>query len=678
MGWSDLKLRGKLGIGFGTVLFFLIAVAAFSILGINAIVGDASVVIEGNKLKGDFTQKVVDHLVWANKLSAFLNDKERKSLDVQLDPKLCAFGKWYYGQERKQAEQFVPTIAPLLAQIEGPHAALHHSAESIKANSVQVDPELGGFLREKETDHLKWMNKVLAALADETVKTAEVQTDPHKCDFGKWLYSKEMGALRKADPGFDKAIAEVFPPHERLHESVITLNKLLSQGHRAEARKFFADTTEKEAGLTLAAIRNVIGAHTLQMQKLDAAKRIYASETLPNLEKVHATLSKIKDTIGENVLTDEAMLNAAATTRTIVIIATLVALPLAVFLAVLITRGITGPVAKSVALASSMAKGDLTQTLDVSQKDEVGMLVEALNEMASRINEVMDEVVEGAGNVASGSQQLSATSESLSQGASEQAASVEVVSSSMQEMTSNIHQNADNSVRTETMALKAAKDAEDGGRAVSQTVEAMKQIAEKISIIEEIARQTNLLALNAAIEAARAGEHGKGFAVVAAEVRKLAERSGRAAAEISELSSGSVSVAVEAGRALSAMVPDIRKTAELVQEIAAGSREQSAGAGQINSAVQQLDQVIQQNASAAEQMASTSEELSSQAEQLLSVISYFKLKGRGGGQPVAPKVFLARPSKTAGPYRAPKGQKPKKGVFLAIGSEGADEDFERF
>ena len=275
------------------------------------------------------------------------------------------------------------------------------------------------------------------------------------------------------------------------------------------------------------------------------------------------------------------------------------------------------------AAAKQVAGGNLmVQLTERSPGDE---LMQSLSAMVAKLSEVVRNVKIAADNVAAGSRQMSSGSEELSQGASEQAAAAEEASASMEEMSSNIRQNADNALQTEKIAVKSATDAQEGGKAVAQTVHAMKEIAGKISIIEEIARQTNLLALNAAIEAARAGEHGKGFAVVASEVRKLAERSQKAAAEISELSLSSVEVAVNAGDMLTRMLPDIQRTAELVQEISASCREQDTGAEQINRAIQQLDQVIQLNAASAEEMSSTGEELTSQSEQLQGTIDFFRI-----------------------------------------------------
>ncbi|MHC1744217.1 MAG: methyl-accepting chemotaxis protein [Syntrophobacteraceae bacterium] len=315
---------------------------------------------------------------------------------------------------------------------------------------------------------------------------------------------------------------------------------------------------------------------------------------------------------------------------TVMIVGLLLALALGILVATFMTRAITRPLIKAVGITDKLSEGDLTVHIEVDSKDETGQLLAAMKSMTAKLREVVTDVQTASDNVAAGSQELSASAEQMSQGATEQAASAEEVSSSMEQMGANIRQNADNAMQTEKIAIKSAEDAKTGGTAVAETVGAMKEIAGKISIIEEIARQTNLLALNAAIEAARAGEHGKGFAVVASEVRKLAERSQTAAAEISKLSTSSVEIAEEAGTMLVQIVPDIQRTAELVQEISSACKEQNMGADQINKALQQLDQVIQQNASASEEMASTSEELQSQAAQLQSAIAFFKI-GSGTG-----------------------------------------------
>ncbi|XPV74745.1 MAG: methyl-accepting chemotaxis protein [Desulfovibrio sp.] len=272
-----------------------------------------------------------------------------------------------------------------------------------------------------------------------------------------------------------------------------------------------------------------------------------------------------------------------------------------------------------------IATGDMNVTFPNAGEDELGQLCSNLNLMIRRLRGVIGEVNCATTNVAAGSSELSDSSNTIAQGATEQAASIEEISSSMEEMTANIQHNTENARETESISTQAAVDAEAGGSTVQRTVDVMRNIAEKIIVVEEIARQTNLLALNAAIEAARAGEHGKGFAVVASEVRKLAERSGLAASEISELSGSSVAVAEEAGAMLTKLVPEIQRTAELVQEIAASSEEQTSGASQINRAIQQLDSVVQQNASAAEEMASSAVELSGQGDQLKRAMQFFKV-----------------------------------------------------
>ena len=339
-------------------------------------------------------------------------------------------------------------------------------------------------------------------------------------------------------------------------------------------------------------------------------------------------------------------------------------------------------------VADQISQGNLT--VSIQERSPQDKLMQALASMVRDLTSTVAEIRTIAGEVTAASMSISTASVELSSGATTQAASAEEASSSMEEMVSNIKQNADNAQQTDKIATKSAKDAQESGRAVVEAVTAMKEIASKISIIEEIARQTNLLALNAAIEAARAGEHGKGFAVVAAEVRKLAERSQKAAGEINQLSVTTVKVSEKAGEMLDKLVPDIQKTGELVQEITAASREQDTGASQLNKALQQLEKVIQQNASASEAMASTTEELTGQSDQLMSALGFFKTGDQPSGRAAraaapraarpapasAPRASAASSAGTVSARSTSKGG----GVSLKMGdsADNLDKDYERF
>jgi len=338
--------------------------------------------------------------------------------------------------------------------------------------------------------------------------------------------------------------------------------------------------------------------------------------------------------------------------------------------------------------AEEIANGNLTVV--IQERSPQDKLMQALTTMVGGITQVVTDIRGIAGEVAAASQSISTASVEVSKGASAQAASAEEASSSMEEMVSNIKQNADNAQQTDKIANKSATDAKESGQSVAEAVTAMKEIASKISIIEEIARQTNLLALNAAIEAARAGEHGKGFAVVAAEVRKLAERSQKAAGEINQLSGTTVTVSGKAGEMLAKLVPDIQRTAELVQEITAASKEQDTGAEQINKALQQLEKVIQQNASASEEMAATTEELTAQSDQLVSALSFFRTGETGHHSTVraaatkqASRAEATPPRKASKPamHAAPlAGAAAKAGVHLKLKDKAdeLDKEFERY
>ena len=423
----------------------------------------------------------------------------------------------------------------------------------------------------------------------------------------------------------------------------------------------------------------------VQDGKRDEAGRYLLGELQPVLRGYTATTQALADFQGE--LMTKASEDASQqyqSARSLMMMLTAAAFLVAVGVAFWISRSITRPLSQAVQVATQLASGDLTIEVEADSRDETGMLLQSMRDMVEKLSSVVTEVNSGAEALAGASEEVSATAQSLSQASSEQAAGVEETSASMEQMTSSISQNTENAKVTDSMATKAASEAAEGGEAVKETVVAMKQIAQKIVIIDDIAYQTNLLALNAAIEAARAGEHGKGFAVVAAEVRKLAERSQVAAQEIGTVASSRVELAERAGKLLDQIVPNIKKTSDLVQEITAASEEQSSGVGQINAAVTQLSQTTQQNASSSEELAATAEEMSSQAEQLQQTMAFFKLSGPTPHARAATNAIAKAAARK--PAVAPRAT-PRRGGVLRTGStsaasanaEAVDESqFERF
>ena len=540
--------------------------------------------------------------------------------------------------------------------------------------------------------NLSSLNSAINQMVEEPV--ADMNNVAKLSEIFNGIVRAEKNSILTTDrAGTEEFVKTMTARQEKIRPALETLDNSTNEDVRAKAsefRKLFDEYEPLQDDMAKFAIENTPESTARAVAISMGKGRELMNKSLELLDAMIADTTKSVQATGTE--TDDQY----SQSRTILLAATLLLIVISMGAATWISLYISRALSKAVALADAVAIGDLDQRIEHKANDEIKDLVDSMQRMTSnlsntariadqiangdlmvspkplsdkdtlgmslesmveRLRGVVADAIAASVNVSSGSQELSASSETLSQGATEQASSAEEASASMEEMASNIKQNADNAAQTEKIARQSAKDAEASGAAVGRAVGAMRTIADKISIVQEIARQTDLLALNAAVEAARAGEHGKGFAVVASEVRKLAERSQAAAAEISSLSGETVTVATEAGEMLNRLVPDIRRTAELVSEISAACREQDIGAAQINEAIQQLDKVTQQNSSASEEMTATSEELAAQAEELQTSIAFFKVD-RSSSAPTS--AVMRRPAQVNRPVAKSAAAQPRK------------------
>lgn len=843
MHWKNLRLVWKLGIGFGLVMAFLVAVGGASVYGIGGIVGNAREVISGNKLSQLFAEKEVDHLNWARDVNALLTDTSVETLDVVTDPQTCSFGTWYYGEGRREAEQLVPELKPLLARIEAPHSQLHSSAAEIgdvfrqpheglleefsdvwakhvnwigtcsgelaTESSLQVyqdrlravvdsamsiirkcaeDESLGDVTaRQQEAkkilnclrygadgNNYVWINdrqpvvvmhpldpslvgknvgdvtdptgtkiflKFIEAVEDtgsgwvtyqwqlpgmdayqpklsylrlyepwgwivgsgsfvkgedQTLMTRlerfatkgpyslGVSLDPEKCAFGKFLASQQVQEMVNSFPEFRDAIEKFKPPHKRMHELGREIESLIQQGEVGAAIRIFEDDLSPVLNDLRTHAEAALAAEEDYRKRADQAKAIYATKTEPALREMQSLLHEIENTTRNNIMTDEAMLGVASTTRSVVIVVSLIAIVLGGLFAYGIARSISQPISRGVAHLHEIASGDFSIAVNeeaLTREDEMGQLSRAIHEINGRLGKALREIAGVAQTLANSSTELSATATQLASGSEEtknQSASVasaaeematnmsnmaagteqvtenvRTVASAIEEMTASISEVAKNAEQAAQIAENAATLAQTSNDNIGQLGAAADAIGKVIETIQDIAEQTNLLALNATIEAARAGDAGKGFAVVANEVKELAKQTAEATEDIrrriegiqtstggavqsigevsdvikrvNDVSKTIASAVEEQSITTKEIAGNVTQTSTAAETVSSGVRETASAAREITQNIAGVDEAARQAAEGASQTQVAGGELSKLGEQLQALVRQFKV-----------------------------------------------------
>ena len=656
--FKNMKLSSQISLGYAIVLVILVIVSSVAYLGLNAAINgfnDYRVLARDANLAGRVQANMLLARLYAKDYilkqsnEAVRNFKERFEIMEEL-----------LGEAKKEIQQpeRAENIRLIISEVGTYGKGFDRVVDFMQERDQVVKNEL-------DPNGLA-MRQAMTEIMDSAYQDKEPDTAYHAGRVQEALLLARLYVAKYLTTN-DKADAE--RAHKELDETVHERAKILDEILKSPQRRALLAQFYKASSSYAKALdkinQTIEDRNQLIKDDLDRIGPVVAKAA----EDVKLSVQSDQDTLGPRVKSENE--RTIITVIWVSIAAVLVGVLLSWFLVRMIKRPLGGEPAEMERIANQIAEGDLS--INFPNAQQATGLYAAMIRMTENLSNVIQQVRGGADNLASASQEVSATAQTISQGATEQASGVEETTSAVEQLNASVQQNTENAQVTDGIATKSAEEARRGGEAVDKTVQAMKTIASKISLIEDIAYKTNLLSLNAAIEAARAGEHGKGFAVVASEVRKLAETSRLTAEEINGLASGSVEIAEQAGRLLAEMVPNIQKTADLVQEISAASAEQSSGVGQINDSMAQLDKATQQNAAASEELAATAEELSGQAEQLQQSVAYFKLNGtnqvpsrRGYAPAPSQRKPAAVPAFSSGPANRERDD------------EFNEEDFQKF
>jgi len=680
MNWKDIKIGHKMGIGFGSILLVTAVVGLLMVLGLGNVVNNAQKVTEGNKLIGTLAELETDHLNWVNNVNLLLTDEKVTKLDLEFDARECPFGKWFYGKGRKEAEKLVPELVRIFKEIEEVHMKMHLSAIAVDKHFKQADPMLPGFLAGKEVELLQWMAKVTDIFV-QLPREIVIETDHKKSALGMWLYGEGARKASTGKGGLGRLIETLKPPHKRLYQSAIAIKKAWIPSTPFDSIEIYEAETKAALRDTSEALNRLKDEAEYVMQGAREANRIYASEMLPALDGFQKILDKVRKETKKKIGTDGSIVSKARSLTRTVVAGIVAAILIGLVVAFSITKGIKGPIGKSVDFAEKMSNGDFAQELDIDQKDEVGLLTHALNNTSSKLGEMFKDLAEGVDLLTASSARLSTISEEMSEGtdqtsqkartvsaaaeemsssmnsvatAMEQASSnIAMVVTSAEEMTSTISEIAQNSEKGRSITGEAVTQAQNASESINRLGHAAKEISKVTQTITEISEQTNLLALNATIEAARAGDAGKGFAVVANEIKELAKQTAEATGEIREKiegiqtsTEGTVAEIGNITRVINDVNDVVTTIATAVEEQAVTTKDIAGNVTQASNGLQEVSHNVVQSSTVAKEIAQditdvsntsnrisdsgsevelSSGELSKLARQLKEIVAQFKV-----------------------------------------------------